>query len=277
MTRECGETPGGVLEGTFLEEVSEDDVYVACARLRFAEALRRRWREARGEAAVQEAVNLSLLEGVRITAAQMRELASSSPAELDPKEALAVGLWRAAWDLQESLPKLNIATPERAEVAPLPAVLARINRDVCSYLVTEGHMDGSRVAIPVNPGDVLKLVEVTRSSSPALHKVGVAWQLIAGRGMFEMGSVPTAFLFGKWLLARHGVEPTAVSVLSKWAAVNRQEFLDLVHRTRGTSGAAGEGDALTPEWTRVVRVCAVEGCSAGEALSRAIQAGRYPD
>ena len=55
-------------------EVTDGMVHEACSRLRFSEGLRRRWREARAEAAIQEAVGISFVEGVRVRAADLRSM-----------------------------------------------------------------------------------------------------------------------------------------------------------------------------------------------------------
>jgi hypothetical protein len=70
-------------------EKTDGMVHAACSQLRFAEGLRRRWREARAEAAIQEAVGISFIEGVRLPAADLRVLVSQADAldQVDAGEA----------------------------------------------------------------------------------------------------------------------------------------------------------------------------------------------
>ncbi len=249
--------------------VSEAQVHAACARLRFSEGLRRRWKEARGEAALQEASDISFTEGVRVPPTVLRELLNS-PEEAgswDPIQAQALGVWRALWEMERNLPALNQRTPATAQVLAPPAMLAQINRNVCSYLVASGLLPGDQVAVPRDPdalSEILNLSSSTRGS--ALERIARIWQLILTSRLFEVGSAATGTIYVKWLLATTGVEPTGVAILSRWPAQNRSTFL----------GFISDQSASAEQWVGLLNQCLVDGCVAGEEVARAVQAGVYP-
>lgn len=244
-------------------------VHEACARLRFSEGLRRRWEEARAESAVQEAAQLSLLEGGRAPAAEIRRLAGNLPQGNTPAEAYALGIWLAAWNVEKSLPPLNTRSGGGVgKVAPASAVLSGIHRDICSYLVASGYLPKQAVAMPRDPQGLGEAMILLRDSTvPALDRYANMWRIIAGGNMFEVASTTTAVVFGKWFLAQNGVEPTGVSVLSTWAGRNRSQYTSLV---------AG-GLSVDPEsWRDVAYRSVLVGCEAGEGIGRAVQAGVFP-
>lgn len=248
-------------------EISSDSVHEACARLRFSEGLRRRWREARAEAALREASNLCFVEGLRMPVEDLRLLVASEveSSGLNPTEAQALGVWRAVWEIEQMLAPLNQAGPGGSVSTPLavPALLAKINRNVCSYMVAGGFLEAGSVAVPRDPRVLTELLRwVGGSDLPALERVARAWRLIAAERMFEVGSGATAVIFAKWMLAQAGVEPTGVAVLSAWPSQNRSAYL---------AAAGSDGDAA--DWDSLVKLCVLEGCAAGEKISRSIQAG----
>lgn len=249
-----------------MSEVGE--VHEACARLRFAEGLRRRWPEARAEAAIQEAVSLAFLEGVRIPPDVLRDLvATSSPDTADPAAALAVGIWRAAWDMEKALPPLNSREMPVSRPLPVPAVLAGINRAACTYLAAESLMSARDVAMPANPSALRRVVALTQSDEgTAVERAARAWRLLASEQVFPIASGATGAIFAKWMLARSGVEPTGVAVISRWPAQNRAVYAELV-ANRG----AGED-----EWIELLSRGLIAGCASGEEIALAVQAGRYP-
>lgn len=254
--------------------VESSRVHEACSRLRFAEGLRRRWEEARAEAAVQEAAHISFLEGGRVPAEEIRALATQPVDDMDPAEAYTLGIWRAAWRVQQSLPALNrrVGGAPKAPLGPA-AVLGTIHKDVCSYLVAAGHMGSASVAIPDDPGAVAAVIGAYRDSSvPALDRCSLMWQTMVSRRVFHVGATPTAILFVKWFLATSGVEPTAVSVLSGWAAINRNRYVNAVKGEAGTAQEAQLGEL----WREITAESLIEGCSLGEGIARAVQAGSYP-
>ena len=251
-------------------EKTDGMVHAACSQLRFAEGLRRRWREARAEAAIQEAVGISFIEGVRLPAADLRVLVSQADAldQVDAGEAQTLGIWRAVWEIEQQLPALNQREPSQAG-APraVPAVLAGINRDVCSYLVAAGFLSPASVAVPREPTVLRRLLALSAEpETAALHKATESWRLIVSNQLFEVGSGATGVIFAKWMLARSGVEPTGVAVLSDWPSRNRSIYAGIVNDHAAPNAA----------WSELVNRCVVDGCAAGEEVARSVQAGRFP-
>lgn len=244
-------------------------VHEACGRLRFSEGLRRRWEQARAESAVQEAAQLSFLEGGRVPAAEIRRLAGNPLQERTPAEAYALGIWLAAWNVEKSLPPLNARSGGGGRrVAPASAVLSGIHRDICSYLVASDYLPQRAVAMPRDPQALGELMMLLRDSAvPALDRYAHMWRIVAGGDMFEVASTPTAVIFAKWFLAQNGVEPTGVSVLSAWAGSNRSRYVSLV-----AGGFSDEDES----WRDVAYRSVLEGCEAGEGIARAVQAGVFP-
>ncbi len=277
-----------------VDDVSyEGEAHRACAELRFAEGLRRRWEEARAESAVQEAVLLSWMEGARGSLAELREATMidepwsvgrwvegagsgtypsdrwTPPESSDPGMALMLGVWNAGWQIESALAPLNAASdtrPPRTSVPrPVPAILAGINRDVCSVMVSSGFLSTEQVAIPTKPQviqQVLRLVSQSRSAS-AISRASQILSLLLVEQPFEFGNTPTAYLFVKWFLATSGVEPTGVAVLSLHSSQNQADLGNLVQGNRG--GQAG--------WYRFLCDSLVAGCHAGHQIARSVQAG----
>lgn len=288
-----------------VEDVSEAQIHAACGRLRFAEGLRRRWEEARAEAAVQEAANLSLIEGGRVSADEIREMAAraaatgqsahrrgTSASVQGPADAYALGIFRAAWQVERLLPPLNVRSGGRPEGTALqapPAVLAQIHRDVCGGVVAGGYLDASVVAMPTRPAAIAEVIGLIRDQArPAIIRAAAIWELIAD-GMFQVGSTPTAVLFSKWFLAREGVEPTGVAILSTEAARHRGAYAELLRKTQGRVAevADREPESVIPgrsqnmrlpsdRWRAFVKQSVIEGCVAGEDIARSVQAGVFP-
>lgn len=252
----------------------------ACSRLRYAEGLRRKWAQARAEASVREAVNLAWIEGARTDVAEIRqavmavEQPSLGPATsavisaMTPAQLLALGIWRAMWGQVSELPELNTGRQSRAplgRVQPPPALIAGINRDVCSFLVSEGVAPSTGVAVPNNPSAIREAVALIQgggvSGSATVRAAQVLRALIQGQP-FSQGNVAGAFVVTKVMLARQGVEPTGVAVLSRVAAAKPAEFSLL--RESGSQ----------KDWIGFMEESVLEGCGEGESIARMVQAGR---
>lgn len=252
-------------------EETREDAYRACATLRFAEGLRRRAPEARAEAAVQEAVAAAWLEGARVDASVVREaamelqtsgFAAGATGVEDPALAWAMGTWRATWRALDALPDLNTRSVTRGSPVPVPGLLAGINRDVSSFLVASGNMSGASVAIPRKPEVVRQVVELVRdTSNDAIDRAGQIWRLLVVESPFEVGNTATAVAFLKWFLATSGVEPTGVSVISRWPVEEPAKYPQMLL-------------SRSPE--QVVVSSLVRGCAEGQAIALAVQAGRLP-
>lgn len=116
----------------------------ACTRLRFHEGLRRGWEEARAEAAVREATAVAHINGACIHVNDLR-LASMHPQQtpVDAAQALAMGIWKAQWNITSLFDPLNSRIPTTRHQPPVAALTARIHRDICSPLLTDKQLTGT--------------------------------------------------------------------------------------------------------------------------------------
>lgn len=261
------------LEGGAVEVVEslERAVHAACAQLRFSEGLRRRWAEARAEAAVQEAAHFSVWRGTPVPASKIRALTFGGDFVSDEGEAEnlgaplaeALGVWRATWEALSELPPLN--SPRQSSLArgagrgpwvPYPQLLTTINRNAASFLVASGREDANEVG---QPRDVQALQEVLRlsnqlGSSDAISRLAEIWETFATNRVFEVASQATGLIYVKMLLAQVGAEPTGVAVLSKWLAEDK-------------------GAEKSRDWQKAFRRMVIEGAREGETLALHVQAG----
>ncbi|MSS83292.1 hypothetical protein FYJ24_00625 [Actinomycetaceae bacterium WB03_NA08] len=235
-------------------------VHEACASLRFAEGLRRRSAQARAEAAVQEAVSLSSLLGVRVAASEIREATVRGDFDEDPRLAAALGVWRAAWSLEESLDPLNPKGPRRRTATPpWPATIAQWHRDICSFLVARSHMSSQEVAKPLS----LEAIRVIQEpNKDALTHAAKVWRTFVVAPPFTYGSAVVGALAAKRILALSGVEPTGVAVIGSYAAQDPSRFFSL--------------DDREEEWQQFTETSVIEGCQRGIEVSRWVQAERLP-
>lgn len=244
----------------------------ALTRLRFHEGLRRGWAEARAEAAVREAVALASLEGVRTTLDDLRAVtmqdAAGTVSGPDPGTALALGVWRAQWNLALDFPPLNERSPRRRVGRPLPALLARIHRDTCSALVTAGVLPSRGVAIPVDPGAAGRAIALATGDLPALAAAAGIIAEFRVADVFTPGSLAVGSALARWLLVERGTDPTGVAVVSLLDA----EDPAAAGQALGAWMDGGEEGAV--EWlARCVRGVR-RGAEEGADVARRVQAGR---
>ncbi len=249
-------------------------VHQECAKLRFAEGLRRRWAPARAEACLQEAFSQSVVEGLRIEIGELRQavLLETRSADL----LYARGLWCANWRVTSLLADLNAKNPQvRPKTAPIQ-LLASLHKDVCTILVQNKSLEVQLVAKPIHQSVFLieqRELEVWRQNGQISGLAAVAWTWgrIASGGLFDVnaGSVgAVAADFAKWQLAELGIEPTGVAILS------RQGEDALVTYTNSLN-AFVRGD-FAP-WYQYVCQAILRGCAAGHQVVRTIQAGVLPE
>ena len=268
------------LEGGAIEVVEslERAVHAACAQLRFSEGLRRRWAEARAEAAVQEAAHFSVWRGTPVPASKIRALTFGGDFVSDEGEAEnlgaplaeALGVWRATWEALSELPPLNsprqsslARTATRGLQVPHPQMLATINKNASSFLVAAGLKNLGDVG---RPEDAAALQGVLRASSrlgssDAITHLAEIWEMFATRRVFRVASEATGLVYVKTLLAQIGAEPTGVAVLSK----------RLADESGGDRRKARAEE--TGEWQTRFREMVLEGAREGEALALHVQAG----
>lgn len=251
--------------------MSVDEVHEACAQLRFAEGLRRRWEEARAESAIREACGLALLAGARVSPTQLRAVVVTGRQDgrLGPDLAVALGAWKATWTIVSGLPPLNVRSgrgPAKSSGLSLRQSLAGMQRDYGGYLAEVGLADPAQLTIPRDPtqwGQLLAGLE--GDTQPALTLAGRAWAALTVLEPFEVGSELMGILTAKLVLAQRGVEPTAVSVLTALAVEQRARYQLALAEIR-----AGE----SAEWDQFVADAVVRGCEVGQQVAREVQAGR---
>lgn len=252
-----------------LSNQSERLAHEACARLRFAEGLRRRSAQARVESAIREASALALLSGARVPPARLRELTMADP-NVAPvnsvDEAVAIGTWRATWSLLDSLPPLNERRSTRGVEVPLSARLAGWHRDLAASLVDAGLADLRQVTIPRDPQrwQQLRQFLAADTGGPALQRAARAWALLTIEDPFAVAGEALGPLYAKWLLAVEGVEPSGVAVISALSneGPRRAAALEAVR--------AGDWEP----WYDFVAQSVIRGCEVGESLVRQVQAGQ---
>ena len=213
---------------------AEAAVREACTELRWNEALRRRWREARAEAAIRGAIASGGAEGAVVPTEVLREhVASASLTEAatgDPGLDAVAGLWRAGTRLVGWMP--DLVGRGRPVVPPARALLAALHRDVVGPLAAGGQVGLEEVGAPrggrlpareggpgrAPQGDELAarlaglvgLIEVVRA--PALVRAAVVHAEMLAARPFTAGNAAVGRLLVRHLLVRDGVEPTGTAV-----------------------------------------------------------------
>ncbi|WP_315066067.1 cell filamentation protein Fic, partial [Actinomyces oris] len=129
---------------------AEAAVREACSELRWNEALRRRWREARAEAVIRGAIASGGVEGAVVSAEVLREQVASGSltqaATGDPGLDAVAGLWRAGTRLVGWMP--DLVGRGRPVVPPARSLLAVLHRDVAGPLAAGGRVGLEEVGVP---------------------------------------------------------------------------------------------------------------------------------
>lgn len=164
---------------------ASEALHEASAQLRWQEALRKRWREARAEASVRGAVSGAAIEGAVVSAQALREQiaaglegAGAHASSKDPAWDAATGLWRAHSRLVGYMPDLVGRT--RPVVPATAQLMATLHRDVAGPLAVGGLISEAVVGCP-------------RESAGLVENVKTAFadgQLLEGRGLLEGGPGP---------------------------------------------------------------------------------------
>ncbi|WP_022867236.1 hypothetical protein [Schaalia vaccimaxillae] len=244
----------------------------ALTQLRFHEGLRRRWQEARAEAAVREATGLAIMAGVRITVDDMRVLSMRQPGDteerLDPGQQLALGIWRSQWNMVSSFDPINQRIPVRRSLRPFPALTASVHRDICSAQVESGLTSSRSVAIPSDSMTMMRAGEYVRADMPALACAGALLAHFRFRQVFSPASVAVGGALARWVLVSRGVDPTAVAVIS---ALDAQ---DQSGAARELAGWVSADEAGVGRWLIRVAQSVAYGAEVGRDVALRVQAGR---
>lgn len=129
---------------------AQEAVREASAELRWHEALRRRWREARAEAAIRGAIASGAIEGALVSAPSLRERVAAGgldrPLSGDPSLDAVAGIWRAGVRLTGYMPDLR-GQSRPAEPSPR-SLLTGLHRDLAGPLAASGAIGLDEVAVP---------------------------------------------------------------------------------------------------------------------------------
>lgn len=260
----------------------------ALSALRFHEGLRRRWEAARAEAAIREATALSLLEGARITVDDLRELSMRDAADLartplDPAQALALGLWRAQWNLASGFEALNARVRQARRPRPVPALMSGLHRDISSGMVETGLIDAAKVAIPSSPNALRQVIAVLNAPLPAWVCAAEVCARLRTTPVFTPASSALGATLARWVLVERGVDPTGVAVISALYALETAQRESALEAWRSVSlpevggpSGTGEDEALAAlgQWYAFFARSVAEGARIGQDIALRVQAGR---
>lgn len=193
-------------------EGAQDQVRQAATELRWHEALRRRWREARAENAVRTAVSLAALAGARVPAEVLRpQIAAGQlvarPAT-SPDVAVSLGAWHACVSVVDQFAPLS-GRPSRRSAPPPPQLLAGWHRCLAGG---RAGTDRDQIARP-QPGSEPRLTQVAAvvaARGPALVRAAVAWGELASGQIFAVGGDELGILTAWYVAVTSGLEPTGV-------------------------------------------------------------------
>ncbi|PFG39242.1 hypothetical protein ATJ97_1740 [Georgenia soli] len=292
-----------------LDGVAEaaDRAREATTRLRWHEGLRRRWREARAEAAVRSAVATVAPEGVRADAARLRGLvaagetaqpAGAGASAGGAEEALVLAAWRAQVHVGQMLGELG--GRGRPPLVPSGELLAGLHRDLTAHLAGAGVLppdavgrprtvDQPREGGPLDPPATLRggasatpapvgaelrartaavLAVLAADDTPALVRVGVVHGEIATLRPFVTANGLLARAVARLLAVRSGLEPTGVAVLDAHAAARPGAYREAL------AAYAGGTPAGVAHWLRFQAESVVTGAEEGARVATAVRAGR---
>lgn len=268
---------------------AEKAVREAATELRWHEALRRRWREARAETGIRCAVASGSLEGAVVPTDVLREaVASRALTEAgtgDPSLDAVGGLWRAGARLEALMPELvGRGRPE----PPSPrALLASLHRDVTGPLAITGRLPLVEVGrprpagVPVREGGpgtapdgatlegrlagLLTLIDL--HGAPALVRAALIHAEMVCVRPFTAGNGAVGRLLVRHLLVRDGLEPTGTAVIDRYSARAPGAYRDAV-----AAYATGTPDGVI-DWVVWQAEAILTGIDEARQVCRSIQAG----
>ena len=270
---------------------AEAAVREACSELRWNEALRRRWREARAEAAIRGAIASGGVEGAVVSADVLREqVAAGSLTEAatgDPGLDAVAGLWRAGARLVGWMP--DLVGRGRPVVPPARSLLAAVHRDVVGPLAAGGRVGLEEVGAPRTgqvrareggPGDapqgeelavrlagLVELIEAQRA--PVLVRAAVVHAEMLAARPFTAGNAAVGRLLVRHLLVRDGLEPTGTAVTDLYPG-----RVPAAYAEAAGAYASGTMDGVVA-WVVWQAEAVLAGVQEAQRLCRAVQAGTW--
>ena len=268
---------------------AEEALREASAELRWNEALRRRWREARAESAVRGAIASGGVEGAVLPTAVLRDaIASRSLTEAstgDPSLDAVAGLWRAGVRLTGWMPDLR---GEGRPAQPSPrTLLTALHRDVAGPLAVVGTIPlddvaaprrGERTPVEGGPGEapvgealaarldgLLRLIDAP--GAPALVRAAVVHAEMVCARPFTAGNAAVGRLLVRHLITRDGLEPTGVAVVDQYAGRVPVAYADAL-----AAYASGTLDGVVA-WVVWQAEAVLVGIQEAQAICRSVQAG----
>ncbi|SDN40149.1 Fic/DOC family protein [Actinomyces ruminicola] len=268
---------------------AEDALREASAELRWHEALRRRWREARADAAIRGAIASAAVEGAVLPTVVLRDAVANRSltraATGDPSLDAAAGLWRAGVRLTEWMPDLR---GEARPAQPSPrTLLATLHRDVAGPLAATGRIPLDAVANPRGPGvapleggpgappdagalharidALLELIDAP--GAPALARAAVVHAEMITARPFVAGNAAVGRLLVRHLITRDGLEPTGVAITDQYAARAPGAYADAA-----AAYASGRPDGVSA-WIVWQAEAILVGIQEAQRICRSIQAG----
>ena len=268
---------------------AEEALRQASAELRFHEALRRRWREARAEAAVRGAIASGGVEGAVLPPSVLREaVASGGLAEAstgEPSLDAVAGLWRAGVRLTTWMPDLR-GDARPAQPSPR-ALLAALHRDVVGPIAVAGRVPLDAVAAPRPAGTapveggpgpapdgealtarlegVLRLIDLP--AVPALVRAAVVHGEMVAARPFLVGNAAVGRLLVRHLITRDGLEPTGVAVADQYPG-----RVPLAYADAAAAYAGGTRDGVVA-WVVWQAEAILVGIQEGRTICRTVLAG----
>lgn len=270
---------------------AEAAVREACSELRWNETLRRRWREARAEAAIRGAIASGGVEGAVVSAEVLRgQVASGALTQAatgDPGLDAVAGLWRAGTRLVGWMP--DLVGRGRPAVPPARSLLAALHRDVVGPLASGGRVGLGEVGVPRagqvraregGPGDapqgeelavrlagLIGLIEAQRV--PALVRAAVVHAEMLAARPFTAGNAAVGRLLVRHLLVRDGVEPTGTAVTDLYPG-----RVPAAYAEAAGAYASGTMDGVVA-WVVWQAEAVLSGVQEAQRLCRAVQAGTW--
>ncbi len=270
---------------------AEDAVREACSELRWNEALRRRWREARAEAAIRGAIASGGVEGAVVSAEVLREQVAAGSltqaATGDPGLDAVAGLWRAGTRLVGWMPDL---VGRGRPVAPSArSLLAALHRDVVGPLAAGGRVGLGEVGVPRarqvharegGPGvapqgeelvarlaGLVDLIEAPQA--PALVRAAIVHAEMLAARPFTAGNAAVGRLLVRHLLVRDGLEPTGTAVTDLYPGRVPAAYVEAAG-----AYASGTMDGVVA-WVVWQAEAVLAGVQEAQRLCRAVQAGTW--